>query len=93
MSDCVDMANNALSDHRSCSESGEWLYELKHDGFRALAHLNADRCRFVSRRGNEMKRFNELAAFITKEPKVKDAVLDGKVVALMAPAGPLFTTL
>ena len=40
-----------------------------------------------------MKRFNELAAFITKEPKVKDAVLDGKVVALMAPAGPLFTTL
>jgi ATP-dependent DNA ligase len=45
---------------RDLFESAEWVYELKHDGFRALAHLNGGRCGFVSRRGNEMKRFADL---------------------------------
>ena len=26
---------------RDLFESAEWVYELKHDGFRALAYLNA----------------------------------------------------
>ena len=46
---------------RDLFESAEWLYELKHDGFRALAYIGDRRCRFVSRRGNEMKRFSDLA--------------------------------
>src|SRR5256885_361197 len=29
--------------------------------FRALAYLDGGRCRFVSRRGNEIKRFNDLS--------------------------------
>jgi ATP-dependent DNA ligase len=61
------------------------------DGFRALAHLNGDRCRFISRRGNEMKRFTDLATCIAKELKVTDAVLDGKSLPLMAMAGLRFT--
>jgi len=40
------------------------------DGFRALAHLNGDRCRFISRHANEMKRFTLLATCIAKELKV-----------------------
>jgi ATP-dependent DNA ligase len=36
-------------------------HELKYDGFRALAYIDAARRRFVSRRGNEMKRFKELS--------------------------------
>ena len=77
---------------REIFESAEWVYELKHDGFRALAYLNDGRCRLVSRRGNEMKRFSDLSSCVAKELKVTDAILDGEIVALMAPAGPLFTT-
>jgi len=48
------------------------------------------RCRLISRRGNEMKRFADLAARIAKELKVKDAVLDGEIVALDAAGKPAF---
>ena len=41
---------------RDLFESTEWVYELKHDGFRALAYLEEKHRRFISRRGNEMKR-------------------------------------
>jgi len=58
---------------RDLFESAEWVYELKHDGFRALAYVAGGRCRLISRRGNVMKRFNDLAACIAKELKVKDA--------------------
>lgn len=75
---------------RDLFESAEWLYELKHDGFRALAYLNGGNCRLVSRRGNEMKRFNDLAASIAKELKVTDAVLDGEIVALDSDGMPAF---
>jgi ATP-dependent DNA ligase len=47
---------------RDLFESAEWVYELKHDGFRALAYLDGGRSRFISRRGNEMKRFNDLSS-------------------------------
>jgi bifunctional non-homologous end joining protein LigD len=75
---------------RDLFESTEWVYELKHDGFRALAHLNGGRCRFISRRGNEMKRFNDLSGSITKELKVTDAILDGEICALDGAGRPAF---
>jgi ATP-dependent DNA ligase len=59
-------------------ESAEWVYEVKHDGFRALAYLDEGRCRFVFRKGNEMKRFEDLCSAIAKEVKVKNAVFDVK---------------
>lgn len=74
-------------------ESAEWVYELKHDGFRALAYLDGGRCRLVSRRGNEMKRFSDLSACIAKELKVKDAVLDGELCALDGDGKPAFYNL
>jgi len=46
---------------RDLFENTEWIYELKHDGFRALAYVAEGRCRLISRRGNEMKRFADLA--------------------------------
>jgi len=75
---------------RDLFESAEWVYELKHDGFRALAYLDGGRCRFICRRGNEMKRFNDLSACIAKELKVTDAVLDGELCALDGSGGPAF---
>src|SRR5689334_8946982 len=41
-------------------ESPDWFYELKYDGFRALAYLENRACSFISRKGNRMKRFDEL---------------------------------
>lgn len=29
----------------------DWLFELKHDGFRALAYVEGHQCRLVSRNG------------------------------------------
>ena len=75
---------------RDLFESAEWVYELKHDGFRALAYVNNGGCRLVSRRGNEMKRFSDLAACIAKELKVKETILDGEIVALDGTGRPAF---
>src|SRR5262245_29009074 len=75
---------------REIFDSREWVYEIKHDGFRALAYLDKGRCRFVSRNGNEMKRFADLAALIAKELKVKEAVLDGEIVAVDESGRPAF---
>ena len=66
---------------------------MKPDGFRALAYLQQGKWRFVLRRGNEMKRFDELAALIAKELRVKNAVLDGEIVALDADGMPAFYNL
>jgi ATP-dependent DNA ligase len=33
----------------------DWLFELKHDGFRSLAYLENGHCRLVSRRRNQYK--------------------------------------
>jgi len=35
----------------------EWLYEVKNDGFRALAYIAEGQARLVSRNGNAFKRF------------------------------------
>jgi ATP-dependent DNA ligase len=39
----------------------DWLFELKYDGFRALAYLSDGRCRLVSRNGNEFRSFKSLS--------------------------------
>ena len=78
---------------RDLFESADWVYELKHDGFRALAYFASGRCRLISRRGNEMKRFADLSACIAKELKVKDAILDGEIVALDGCGKPAFYSL
>jgi ATP-dependent DNA ligase len=33
-------------------DAADWLFESKHDGFRALAHVESHQCRLVSRRGH-----------------------------------------
>ena len=63
-------------------EHPDWLYELKYDGFRALAYIDAGVCKFVSKKGNDLKRFDDLCSALPKEVKARSAVLDGEVVAL-----------
>ena len=62
------------------------IFELKHDGFRALAVLDAGRCTLVSRRRHVYKQFAELQAAIAPEVRARSTVLDGEIVCL-APDG------
>jgi bifunctional non-homologous end joining protein LigD len=66
---------------RDAFDHDDFIFELKMDGFRALAHVGPDETRLVSRRGNMYKRFTELAAAIHIELNC-EAVLDGEIVCL-----------
>jgi bifunctional non-homologous end joining protein LigD len=59
----------------------DYLFELKHDGFRSLAYVADGKCQLVSRRRNFYKRFGSLSEAIAGL-KVKSAILDGEIVCL-----------
>jgi bifunctional non-homologous end joining protein LigD len=60
----------------------EWLFELKHDGFRAVAYLDRGRCRFVSRKGYAFPHWPALARWVAENLRAKSAILDGELVCL-----------
>ncbi len=59
----------------------DWIFELKHDGFRSLAYLENGKCRLVSRHSSEYKRFEALRNSFS-QLKADTAILDGEVVCL-----------
>ena len=59
-----------------------YLFEPKYDGFRGLLYLSRRECHFRSKRGNILKQFRELCDWVRQELRVKEAILDGEVVAL-----------
>jgi bifunctional non-homologous end joining protein LigD len=59
----------------------DWLYEIKHDGFRALAVIENGRCRFFSRNKHRLTGFRDLAEAIVRELNVESGILDGDLVA------------
>ena len=70
----------------------DFVFELKHDGFRALAHIWDGKCDLVSRRRNSYKSFpllrNNLANL-----KVTNAVIDGEIVCLDSEGRSIFNEL
>ena len=61
---------------------GDWLYELKFDGIRAIAVKDNTKNSLISRNGNKLDaRFPEIAEAVKNLP-VRDCVIDGEVVAL-----------
>jgi len=58
----------------------DWRFELKYDGFRALAHVDGHHCRLVSRRGHTFTKFSLLAQEIEYGIRAKSAALDGEIV-------------
>jgi bifunctional non-homologous end joining protein LigD len=60
----------------------DWIFEIKHDGFRGLAYVEGEQARLLSRRGNQYKSFGELSHWIGRHLKVENAVLDGEVACL-----------
>ena len=59
-----------------------WLYEPKFDGWRGTLYLDGHSTYIRSKRGNVLRRFWELAGRVRAELGVRDAILDGEVVAL-----------
>jgi bifunctional non-homologous end joining protein LigD len=63
-------------------DGAEWLFEIKWDGYRAVAFIENGKLRLVSRNQNELTgRFPELKD-LPKFIHAKSAILDGEVVAL-----------
>ena len=60
----------------------DWLFEVKFDGFRALAYVEAGGCELVSRKGKTYQRFTDLRECIGIDLKVDSAILDGEIVCL-----------
>jgi bifunctional non-homologous end joining protein LigD len=63
-------------------EHPDWLFELKHDGFRALAHIDRYSCRLISRSGHVFGQWPQLAEELAHAVRAESAVLDGEIVCL-----------
>ena len=65
-------------------DGADWLFEIKWDGYRAVAFITDGKVRLVSRNQNDLTarypELKDLAQFV----KAKNAILDGEVVALDA---------
>jgi bifunctional non-homologous end joining protein LigD len=62
--------------------TGDWIYELKFDGVRAIAVKDGSKVNLISRNENELRaRFPEIADAV-KKLSTQECVIDGEVVAL-----------
>ena len=62
--------------------NGDWIYELKFDGIRAIAVKDGSKVNLISRNENELRtRFPEIADAV-KKLSTQECVIDGEVVAL-----------
>lgn len=78
-----------LTRQREPFDHPDWVFELKHDGFRAVAYISDGKCKLISRRDNTFKSFKPLSEALGKLP-VKDAILDGEIVCLDSKGNSVF---
>ncbi|MGA9528141.1 MAG: non-homologous end-joining DNA ligase [Terriglobales bacterium] len=72
-------------------DNPEWLFEIKWDGYRAVAFIDDGKVRLVSRNQNDLTaQFQELAS-LPKFVKARRAILDGEIVALDDEGRPSFS--
>jgi bifunctional non-homologous end joining protein LigD len=78
-----------LTDHPF--SSNDWLYEIKFDGYRAIAFIGDGEVHMVSRNQNEMTSLYPELHALPKQVRGKEVVLDGEVVALDDQGRPSFS--
>src|SRR6202045_4397424 len=77
----------------SMPSSGDWIYEIKFDGYRALALRGGSEMRILSRKQKDLgSKFPEVKDSIAALD-VQDAIIDGEIVALDEKARPSFQLL
>ena len=59
----------------------DWVFEIKHDGFRALAYISEGTCTLISRKNNQYKSFAALSESLAR---LKTRFLNGEIVCLDA---------
>ena len=74
-------------------DSDQFVFELKVDGFRALANIEAGRGQLISRNGNTFRGFADLAAWIAEHLHVESAILDGEIACVDDSGRPVFRDL
>ena len=73
---------------------GEWIYEVKWDGYRAMARLDGGEPALWSRRGQDLtERFSAVASALGRGLRTFDCVVDGEVCALDERGRPSFQLL
>jgi DNA ligase D-like protein (predicted ligase) len=73
--------------------AGDWIYEIKFDGYRALALRGGRDTRILSRNQRDLgKKFPEITSSIAALD-VQDAIIDGEIVALDDKGRPSFQLL
>jgi len=82
-----------LSGRSEPFDSDHFVYELKIDGFRALAQIEGAQGQLLSRRGNVFRGFADLAVSIAKHLGVESAVMDGEIACLDELGRPVFRDL
>ena len=69
----------------------EWLFEIKWEGYRAIAFIDDGRVRFVSRNGNDLTAGYTELHDLAKHVNATRAILDGEIVALDEQGRPSFS--
>jgi len=65
---------------REAFDDADFIFELKHDGFRAVVYIEDQQCRLVSRSQRSLK-FASLKTALTKLP-VDNVILDGEIICI-----------
>ncbi len=74
--------------------SGEWLYEVKLDGYRAVARVDGGKAAAWSRNLNDLgERFPNVVQALPHALSTADCVVDGEICALDAEGRPSFSAL
>lgn len=61
-------------------EGGDWLYELKYDGYRIMAFVEGNSVRLITRNGNDYtKRFYDISSSLIDWADGRAMVLDGEI--------------
>jgi bifunctional non-homologous end joining protein LigD len=74
-------------------EGGDWIYEIKWDGVRAICFIEGGKLRMISRNGNAIdKQYPELS-ILPHQLRARSAIVDGEIAALDAQGRPSFELL
>ena len=66
--------------HERRQQKYDRVYELKLDGFRALAKIRGHRCELISRNGHRFMRWDLLCEELAHAVRCESAILDGEIV-------------
>jgi bifunctional non-homologous end joining protein LigD len=74
-------------------ETGDWLYEVKWDGVRAICYIQDGKVRMISRNGNVIDRQYPELSILPHHVRAENAILDGEIAALNERGVPSFELL